>query len=105
MWTWTLLPQLSDYDKAAGGAGWQPARRLPAAARTKSRCWLQDQQAGYQPAAGCQPALLAPQAAGVDGEADDELAIGRAAPHADVLKREIDGHRIGDLVFHAFEDR
>ena len=37
--------------------------------------------------------LMAPQAAGVHGEPDDELGIGLIAPQADVLDRKIDGKR------------
>jgi len=45
------------------------------------------------------------EAAGVQGQSDDELAIGLAAPDADVLEGEVDGERVGDLVLDAFEDR
>src|SRR5215831_7365638 len=49
--------------------------------------------------------LASVESAGVQGEADDELAVGLTAPKADVLHGEVDGHRVGDLVLNPFEDR
>src|SRR5690349_11997780 len=49
--------------------------------------------------------LMLVQPSRVHREPDDELPVWRAAPQADVLQREIDGHGIGDLVLDAFEDR
>ena len=48
--------------------------------------------------------LAAAQFRGVEGDADDELGVGLAAPQGDVLEREIDGKRIRHLVFQALEE-
>ena len=48
---------------------------------------------------------MAPQAARVYRDADNELGVGLIAPQADVLHREIDGERVRHLVLHTLEKR